>query len=392
MKRYLLTEFRNRKSRMHVMEQPISMTDVSLSDYGEIRSFHDFMEFLETRVDDLFDYVNITRHSLSELSRWFFNLQNLDKGGFSHAEVGDKYGVQQLDPNKFSSRSVGYKGIFYLLQRSGEWRHHEILLDVLAGNGTVGRMLEQLYACYPKYIGNDVSLNMVIQGILDRRLIYYSDIRTDFLKHNLADYGVSAYGSHHISSSKREEFLIGCYQKIKQGGTFILQDFEYGSVTAQWYNTCINTYRYYGHQYSHFTKEEMKALLIATGFRAISIHYLYDPFVFRLSNDISDEKAKQDFYGYLINLFALEKITDQIKSGNVKKCDLSEIFDRYFIVEQEKLEQCISGSALDYDKNFITEMLTIKSIDGERWLIAPRIALAAVGRNKLMLEYYGDFT
>src|SRR5260363_358273 len=107
---------------MHVMEQPISMTDVSLSDYGEIRSFHDFMEFLETRVDDPFDYVNITRHSLSELSRWFF-----------------------------------------ILQRSGEWRHHEILLDVLAGNGTVGRMLEQLYACYPKYIGNDVSLNMVIQ-------------------------------------------------------------------------------------------------------------------------------------------------------------------------------------------------------------------------------------
>src|SRR5260364_372942 len=93
------------------------------------------------------------------------------------------------------------------------------------------------------------SFMLVIQGILDRRLIYYSDISTDFLKHNLADYGVSAYGSHHISSSKREEFLIGCYQKIKQGGTFILQDFEYGSVTAQWYNTCINTYRYYGHQY-----------------------------------------------------------------------------------------------------------------------------------------------
>src|SRR5260363_257125 len=99
----------------------------------------------------------------------------------------------------------------------------------------------------------------------------------------------------------------------------------------------------------------MKALLIATGFRAISIHYLYDPFVFRLSNDISDEKAKQDFYGYLINLFALEPITDQVKSGNVKKCDLRELFDRYFIVEQEKLEQCISLSDLDYDKNFIKQ-------------------------------------
>src|SRR5260363_284045 len=121
---------------MHVMEQPISMTDVSLSDYGEIRSFHDFMEFLETRVDDPFDYVNITRHSLGELSRWVFNLQNLDKGGFSRGVVGDKYGVQQPDPNKIASRSVRYKGIFYLLQRPGEWTHHETQLDVLARNGT----------------------------------------------------------------------------------------------------------------------------------------------------------------------------------------------------------------------------------------------------------------
>ncbi len=364
---------------MYVMEQSIPMKDIRLSDYGKVRSLHDFMKLLETRFDHPFDYINITDHNLNELSQWFFNLKKIDKGGFSHAEVGDKYGVQQLDSNKISSRSIGYKGIFHLLQRSGKWRRHEILLDVLAGNGTMGRMLERLYANYPKYIGNDVSLNMVVQGILDHKLIYYSDIRTNFLKRDLAKYGVSAYGSHHISSDKRKEFLTGCYQKLKRGGTFILQDFESGSVTAQWYSTCIDTYRYCGHPYRHFTKGEMKDLLVAVGFRNINIYYLYDPFVFKLSVDISDKKAKQNFYNYLINLFALDEITDQSKSGNIRQDDLGEIFDKYFSVELEKLEQCIPLNDFNYRKCFATNILSIKTICGEKWLIAPRIALAAVG-------------
>ncbi len=364
---------------MYAVKNYSSAKDISLSDSGDIRSLQDFIVLLETQFDDPVHYVNITNNNLNDLSKWFENLKNMDKGGFSHGEVGSKYGVQQLDLKKITSRSIGYKGIFFLLQREKSWEEHEVLLDVLAGNGTMGRMLEQLYAKHPKYIGNDVSLNLVIQGVLDQKLIYYSDIRSNFLKQNIAEYAACSYGSHHIPIQNREEFIWGCYQKIKKGGTFALQDFESRSATAQWYSVCIDTYRHCGHQYEHFTPQSMKSLLHTAGFKNISVHHIYDPFILKISSDISDEQAKKDFYKYLINLYALDRIGTKITNGDIEYSDLGEIFDKYFNVEPEMLERCVSLSSLGYDEHLIASMLTIKPVRGARHLIAPRIALTAVG-------------
>lgn len=355
---------------------------IAVANEGTIRTLDDFLEIVTQKFVTARKYVNwegIVRN-FESISVSFNSLRDFDTGGFDHAEVGQRYGEAQLNRARAISREIGYQGIFRLLQSRKKWSADDVLLDALAGNGTVSRVLESISSApHPQYIGNDVSLTMVKQGIEDGRLIFYGDICSEFLSRNIADYCVSAYGTHHVPEKLRPDFFKGCFEKLKEGGTVVIQDFDAGSNTAAWYDKCIHEYRNGGHPYKHFDANELLNLLSGAGFKDVEIKFLYDPFIIRAEGKFPDEMLKREFFEYLVNLFALVKI-DHLVGHDEGGKKLDEILSPYFKIEPGILEKCEPIESSSFDARHIASEISIRSFDGYKYLIAPRYAIAGVGR------------
>lgn len=304
-------------------------------------------------------------------------LQAIDSGGFSHEMVGGIYGREQLDVKKVLFRKQGYLGIAHLLQRHKTWQAEDILFDSLAGNGTFDRLMQQLFQVRPRYVGNDVSMPMVKQAHSDNRLVFYSDLRMPIVRHSIADYGVSAYGTHHIPPPERLSFLSVAGKRVKPGGTFVVQDFIEGSATARWYSECIDQFRSHGHALSHFKKGELASLLSMAGFTDVSEHLIYDPFVMEVDGGINEKNARGIFYRYLIKLFALDRLQGLVEAEPLALATLDNLFLPYFCLNAAELKAVQQDPLLPED--LVEAVLNIKCINGVRYLIAPRVAVAVAG-------------
>lgn len=304
----------------------------------------------------------------------------MDHGGFSHGEVAEKYSRNQLDEEYFLSRAIGYKSLSELLQRKKIWNNEHILLDFLAGNGTFSRVAKALFKETPRYIGHDVSLEIALEGMKNGEAIIYGDIRNSIIKDELADFGICAYGSHHIPINMRQEFINNCYKKLKPSGSFIFQDFETNTTTARWYSEVINTYRPCGHRYKHFYKEELVYFFKQATFSEISIEYIYDPFILKANREEPKDDLRLRFYEYLISLFSLDKINSVVAgfSKEEKLAEYDKLFLHYFDIEEDKLDKCFNSNSL-LTSTMLTNKLNVFNVNKVTYLIAPRIAIAAVG-------------
>ncbi|MEQ5842429.1 hypothetical protein N0A02_23565 [Paraburkholderia acidicola] len=350
----------------------------------EIRHTDDSYSSLLTEMTDRFPessrYLDLDRIRSMDLVAVLDDLRKIDAGGFSHESVGGHYGRQQLNVGKVLSRRHGYLALARLLQRSHRWQRDHVLFDVLAGNGTFDRVMQGLVDERPRYVGNDVSITMVRQAHGDNRLVFYSDLRTPLVREAFADYGVSSYGTHHVPPEERRAFAAAAGRRIKAGGTFVLQDFIEGSPTADWYAECIHQFRSCGHEYRHFERNELAGLLDGAGFVDVSEHLIYDPFVMQLDATCDELDARGRFYDYLIELFALDRLHRIVELEGLSTRTLDNLMSPYFRLTDDDLTEL----RRDTDTNDVADALlvrelTVKSIDGVRYLIAPRVAIAAVG-------------
>lgn len=255
-----------------------------------------------------------------------------------------------------------------------------MLLDCLAGNGTFSRVVKSLYDVVARYIGNDVSFGMAMEGIKNGEPIVYSDLRRSILKDEIADFAICCYGSHHIPVVDRQEFINACYRKLKTSGTFVLQDFEEESTTARWYSEVIDRYRSCGHRYKHFSRQEFKNLLQGACFKSVDVEYLYDPFVLQAEPGENEQDLLLRFYKYLIALFSLDKLLPLdclSKSDRLKK--LNKVFKPYFSINKNQLANCFIGAECVKPELELFDCLTMVNIGSKLYVVAPRIVIAAVG-------------
>lgn len=351
--------------------------------FGE--SYQDFFTDLKSRFPDASHYLNHDAFGPRDLEAFHADLRKIESGGFSHENVGGHYGRQQLSAGKALSRSQGYLALARLLQRRGAWRGDQVLFDALAGNGTFDRLMQKLVAERPRYVGNDVSITMVRQAHGDNRLVFHSDLRAPIVRDAFADYGVSAYGTHHVPSEERAAFIAAAGRRLKAGATLVIQDFLEGSATARWYSECIDQFRTYGHNYRHFEANELAAQLRDAGFVEVSEHAIYDPFVMPVEAGCSDDDARHQFYTYLIALFALDRLQRIVEQERLSVGTLDNLLSPYFRITAAEADAVRRDAANDIDAAWIEPALTIKTLAGARYLIAPRVAIAVAGTRPALI-------
>jgi SAM-dependent methyltransferase len=342
-------------------------------------SYRKFLTDISIRFPESARYLDHEQIRALDLNVILADLKKIESGGFSHENVGGHYGRQQLNAGRALARSHGYLALARVLQRERRWHEDDVLFDVLAGNGTFDRVMQQLVAERPKYVGNDVSITMVRQAHSDNRLVFYSDLRMPLLLDGFADYSVSAYGTHHVPPDERQAFVTAAARRLKTGGTLVVQDFIEGSPTACWYSECIDQFRTHGHNYQHFARGELGALLRDAGLADVTEHLIYDPFVMSVESGCSDEAARGHFYDYLIELFALDRLQRIVEQERLSIRTLDNLLSPYFTISAQDLDEVGRDPANGVADALMERGLTVKTIDGARCLVAPRVAIAAAG-------------
>ncbi|HCA3579198.1 TPA: class I SAM-dependent methyltransferase [Salmonella enterica subsp. enterica serovar Ball] len=349
----------------------MNITSSLIYSHTPIRSYQNYVSFINTLWEDNEKYINPSHINESLYSE----LVAMETGGFSHGGISENYGIEQLSQQQVLYRKWGYLALSHLLQRKKQWSENDILLDALAGNGTFERTISQLYSRYPACIGNDVSLPMVMQGIQDGRRIYWTDITRDILNEGFADYAIAAYGFHHVPINRRTAFIQGMISRMKLGGILTVHDFVSGTPTARWYSECIHQYRTVGHDYPHFTPDELYTLLINSGLKEISINIIYDPFIIPVNQDDDYQHIISKFVVYLIRLFSLDKLFYLCEEKTPDMALIAKLAN-YFHCSDNELQQI---TPLSGQENTLCNSISVRNINGQKYLIAPRTAIAAVG-------------
>jgi SAM-dependent methyltransferase len=118
-----------------------------------------------------------------------------------------------------------------------------------------------------------------------------------------------AYGTHHIAVEARADMIKDCYRILRSEGSFVLHDFLVGSPMDIWFEQAVHPHSLTGHQYAHFTSDEIGEYLVKAGFDSCEIMEIDDPYV---ATGHSPEEAQLALGEYLVNMYGLCKVRDSL--------------------------------------------------------------------------------
>ena len=300
-------------SAIMFLNTPVSVNGVDTPTFINT-SLYDFLCYVKAHDPVLFSLLDIARKSPGEWKAIYNDeIQRIDTGGFDHGpadndgKTGLNYGKLQLDPRFNTSRIAGVLQIVEHIKPGKKFAEDDVLVDVLAGNGTFGRVMRRFVEekFRPFVIDHDVSNILINEALQNLHHAVRGLVRNSLLADKIAIGAVSAYGSHHVPLEKRKEFMGGVVRLIQDEGRFVLHDFEEGSPTARFYSEAINKNRRGGHNFRHYTPDTMHAVLDPL-FRDVAIHGIYAPYNIVGTPGQSGEDLKREALAYLVTLFTLE--------------------------------------------------------------------------------------
>jgi SAM-dependent methyltransferase len=273
---------------------------------------------------------------------------------------GDSYRAAQRDPRV---RGRGITGLFSLASPDGDlasWRPEHVVLDVLGGDGTLARALDDLLPSHtrPTVLTSDLSADMVRAAQRHGLPAVRQAAQALRLRDGVVDAVVLAYGTHHIPVSERGTAVREAWRVLRAGGRLVLHDFAESSPAARWFSDVVDAYSRTGHRYAHFTTDEMYRLLVRAGFTDVVVRRLYDPFVLTGS---SRSAVRRALGAHLRQMYGLIGFTDD------------EVADR-------------AGACFRYGGDELAPGQRVRDVCYERtgghWSVQlPRVALVAVGRH-----------
>ncbi|MCO6005450.1 class I SAM-dependent methyltransferase [Actinoallomurus purpureus] len=235
------------------------------------------------------------------------------------------------------------------------------IVDLLGGNGLVRQVCARLGIDDVEVVTCDASPHMVetawaagIPALLQRaeRQLFQSESVEGVLL---------AYGSHHIPPADRGSVVNDAYRVLRQGGTFLLHDFQTGSPMDTWFTTIVHPYSQTGHEFDHFTGDEIEEYLLKAGFDAYEVIEIDDPYT---ATAPSPEVAERNLGEYLVNMYGLCK----------KEAELGvEGASRWAVGEAKRIFHYDDGEPLHSTMEYVDDL-------GAWELTIPRKALVGVGR------------
>lgn len=181
-----------------------------------------------------------------------------------------------------------------------------VILDVLAGDGTLRRFAERFGERRPEIVSADLSRLMVEACLAQGYPCIRQSAVSSFFGDGMLDGVLIAYGSHHLSAEDRRRAAAEAHRTLKPGGRFVLHDFETGGAVDGWFREAVDRYSITGHPYPHFTRGEMTDLLEGAGFARIRVFDMEDPFTLA---GASAAEARENMLRHLHSMYGLVKLS-----------------------------------------------------------------------------------
>jgi SAM-dependent methyltransferase len=238
------------------------------------------------------------------------------------------------------------------------------MLDVLGGDGLIAKVVRTLAPQAPDaVITGDMAGHMVAEALDAGLPAIRQRGQFLFMRDASVDAVLLAYGTHHIPRQDRLAVCQEAMRVLRPGGRLVLHDFEEGSPVTSWFSEVVHPYSRAGHEYDHFSVEELEHYLSLTGFASITIRRLYDPLVMSGS---SPDTARSQLSEYLLDMYGLDYVATQLES----KMAAWKLAEAYFTYDDDYLPGYASAQ-------WCREPAVYRC--GPAWIAeVPRVALVAV--------------
>jgi SAM-dependent methyltransferase len=332
----------------------------------------EYLTMCRDRHPELYRRLNPTRVSVEHVARLYAGIAELATHFEGKLESGRGDSYRQAQNNNYLIRAVGFLRIFDLaVPGRANVSADFAVLDSLGGNGTLTRIIRDSLpvAQVPFIVTSDVSGRMIesalAQGLPAIRqplqdLIWFDDCTFEAV--------IVAYGTHHVPPDERAKAIAEAYRVLKPGGRIVLQDFEIGCPTTNWYDKILDQYTLTGHKYEYFTRQQFNDLLVGNGFEDVNVLDAYDPFILYADDP---KEARTRLLDYVFTLFALEKLLPDESVPDERFWDELEA-----IVRETSM---FDPTRMPTDSRCVNEFTVAR--DGNRYRAEiPRICLVATGR------------
>lgn len=226
---------------------------------------------------------------------------------FEDQENGGRGVAYNLAQRNTDNRKIGILSLLKCFSESGTeiLGPDKVILDALAGNGTIVRFVrtEKMHA--PRIISADLSSLMVEACFAQELPCIRQSATHSLLRDATLDGILIAYGSHHLDEVARKAASAEAFRTIKNGGRLVLHDFEIGTPAADWFEKVVHPFSRTGHPHPHFTRNEMRSLLEDAGFQNVRVFGMADPFVLK---GASAADARANALMHLCHMYDLVKI------------------------------------------------------------------------------------
>ncbi|WP_229795687.1 class I SAM-dependent methyltransferase [Saccharothrix coeruleofusca] len=235
---------------------------------------------------------------------------------------GDSYRRAQRDA---FARWKGIRELLRLATRTTS-AGEKTVLDVLGGDGTVARAA----ALRP---GSRAERLSVITGDISGRMVACAldyglpAVRQSadclLLRDASVDATLLAYGTHHIAVEDRPEAVREAVRVLKPGGRLVLHDFDGRSPMARFFAEVVHKHSTTGHDYAHFSRDELAALLEPLPVRTRIVD-MYDPLVIEAD---SPRKARSRVCDYIGDMYGIQGFFAGQLGPDVSWQFVQELFD-----------------------------------------------------------------
>jgi SAM-dependent methyltransferase len=275
-------------------------------EYLNTMTFDEFLERVERQHPFLYMGIDIAkwRDSIDEYAREM-NAQSWEFEGNENGGRGAEYTYAQETPN---NRSVGMSALLRMFSPAKhEYPSRDtIILDALAGNGTVAEFAASLEGCSCTIVSADIS-RLMVEDSLKKGLpcIRQSAVRS-LITDRFLNGVLLAYGTHHLTQDQRAVAVREASRTLARNGRLVLHDFEIGGPVDKWFREVVHPYSITGHPHPHFDKQQLHALLKSGDFLDIQIGEIDDPIQ---TSGFSPEEAIESVVRFVHSMYGLTKIS-----------------------------------------------------------------------------------
>ncbi|WP_037335940.1 class I SAM-dependent methyltransferase [Saccharomonospora piscinae] len=336
------------------------------SSYLPGTTLHEYQLHMKQQHPAMFELLDARR--LTELEDQSWLADDNEFGDDNDRGRGSSYRLAQ---RRSTARLTGITTLFDLLG-GPHWTRP--VCDVLGGDGLLSKVWRGLTGAPADaevpLLAGDISGRMVAAALADGLPAVRQRADRLLLRDTVLDAVLIAYGSHHIAAPARPDAVAEAYRVLAPGGRVALHDFAAGSPVARWFGEVVHHQALAGHDYDHFTSDEMRGYLTAAGFADVRVESMYDPVTVRGE---TPEQALAALADYMIDMYGLELLRGAAPTADAARADTLGLLREIFRYTPDEIPESATGA--------VTELTVVADGSGHRAEL-PRIALVASGTKR----------